>query len=251
MAGRLTPEVRVFPDDETLAREGAAWVATRIGSGLRRRGRFHLVLSGGRTPRALNGALARIARDRIDWSCVHFFWGDERCVPPEDPESNYRMASETLLEGLDVPSENVHRIPVEEGPAVQVAKLYESELRRHFPDGPFPRFDLTILGVGEDGHTASLFPRDGVLEERVHWVRAVTAPEGVEPPERVTLTYPALEGSRRILYLVTGSSKARVVASILREERETELHPAARVQPTGRVHWFLDREAGAFLFERR
>lgn len=210
-----------------------------------RAGRFAVALSGGNTPRALYARLAdEEFRSQIAWDRVHFFWGDERSVPADHPDSNYRMAYETLLSRVPVPQTNIHRIETERGPE-KAAGEYEALLRDFFssPPGTFPRFDLVLLGIGEDGHTASLFPGSAALEERERLVTAAYVEK--LKTHRITFTLPLLNSAAAVAFLVSGKSKAAVVKEILRDGANL---PAARVAPVnGKLSWFLDKEAALFL----
>jgi 6-phosphogluconolactonase len=207
-------------------------------------GRFTVALSGGSTPKALYTLLAAPGfAQRISWDRVHLFWGDERCVPPDHPESNYRMVRECLLAHIQIPAENVHRMAGEKKP--QIAELeYEVELQRHFElqGGALPRFDLVLLGLGEDGHTASLFPGSEVLNDIDHLV----AIEYVEKlhSQRLTLTLPVLNEGAEVVFLVAGASKAAIVNDLLGGKANTTNYPAARVQPRdGKLTWMITADA--------
>ena len=211
-------------------------------------GRFTVVLSGGSTPKGLYALLATPEfRDQIPWSQVYFFWGDERCVPPDDSASNYRMVYETLLSNVSVPKENVHRMKGEKKPQ-DAAHEYDEILRRFFQlsGDELPRFDLIFLGLGEDGHTASLFPGSEVRAE----TKLLAAPVYVEKLKmyRLTLTLPVLNHGASIFFLVAGEAKAPALRDVLREERTREPLPAQLVKPTnGRVVWWVDQAAARFL----
>jgi 6-phosphogluconolactonase len=183
-------------------------------------------------------------RDRIPWHQVHFFWADERCVPPDDPGSNYRLARETLIDRISIPADNVHRVRGELEPDV-AARTYERALTDYFC-GPRTRFDLVLLGVGGDGHTASLFPGAAALQETERLVQAVVAHYEERPASRVTLTLPAINTARHVWFLVTGSTKAGIVQAVL-EEPDRNL-PAQQVCPTaGVLTWLLDAAASGQL----
>jgi 6-phosphogluconolactonase len=224
-----------------MVREAAGLIRDRAIESVRERGRFLLVLSGGSTPRPLYETLAREPfAAGLPWDRTHLFWGDERCVPPNDPNSNYRMAEETLISRVSVPPENVHRILGESASPEEAARGYERDLRRVFPEESFPRFDCILLGLGPDGHTASLFPGDAALEERTRWAMAVEAPESSPIRRRVTLSLPAINHGRLVLFLVSGSRKKTLADSILSGPEESRRgYPAARVSPDGRLVWFL------------
>ena len=223
----------VCADADALAREGARHVAAAAGRAIESRGRFTLVLSGGSTPRRLHEALAE---EDVSWSDVHVLFGDERCVPPDDPASNYRAAREALLDL--VTAGTVRRIEGELPPEVAAAR-YEAEI------AAVPRLDLVLLGMGTDGHTASLFPGGPeLLEAR----RVVASRAPVPPLNRVTLTFPPINSAREVVFLVSGEGKAEVLAEVL----EGSDLPAGRVRPEGgELLWLVDREAAGKLPEER
>jgi 6-phosphogluconolactonase len=231
-------EQRVFDDAEALARATADWI-----SGLAResKGRFAVCLSGGRTPRRLFEILAGpdIA-PQFPWGRVEWFWSDERFVPHNDPASNYGMARDAMFSRAPVPAGNVHPVPTEGLSPAEAASEYEAVLRRFYGGGTLdprrPFFDVALLGIGEDGHTASLFPGNSALDETTRWVAPVTAAAGT----RITLTFPALNSSRDLVFLAAGAGKREIVRRARAGDRAL---PAARVQPVGRLHWFADREA--------
>jgi 6-phosphogluconolactonase len=235
----------VCADIDELARRAAAEWVRRAADAIARAGRFSIALSGGNTPRALYAALAGSEfRSQVAWERVHFFWGDERSVPADHPDSNYRMAYEALLSHVPVPPANIHRIETERGPA-EAAAVYEALLRDFFALslGALPRFDLILLGLGEEGHTASLFPGSAALEERERLVIAVYVEK--LRTDRVTFTLPVLNAAAEIAFLVAGKSKATAAKQALRDGADL---PAARVAPlNGRLLWLLDKEAAALL----
>jgi 6-phosphogluconolactonase len=207
------------------------------------RGRFLVALSGGSTPRALHQVLVAHYRDQIPWDRVQVFWSDERCVPPDDAQSNYRMARETLLEQVPLPAANIHRMPGERSDYDAAAADYEAELRQVFaqPTGT-PRFDLILLGMGSEGHTASLFPGTTALHETSRLVAANWVPK--VNMERLTFTYPLLNNARQVMFLVAGEEKAEALRDILSGQTTLEERPAAGVRPAdGEVIWMVDREA--------
>jgi 6-phosphogluconolactonase len=237
----MIPEshLTVLPDAQALAERAADWIVERV---LMDTGPVSVCLSGGSTPRGLYQALARAPhRDRMPWQRIHWFWGDERFVPANDPRSNYRMIRDALLDRIEAPAGSVHPIPTDGITLDAAVVAYERELKRFHgaeelsPEQPL--FDVTLLGLGEDGHTASLMPGTPVLEERSRWVAAVA---GVAPEARITLTYPALESSREVAFLVSGAAKRKMLARILSGSADV---PAARIRPVGRLHWFVDRAA--------
>lgn len=235
-------EVRIVDGDTALALAAAEEWRLRSSAAVAASGRFAVVLAGGSTPRPLYALLADPGaphRAALPWARTHVFFGDERTVPPDHVESNYGMARDVLLARVPVPPENVHRIRGEEDPEV-AAKGYEDGLRAFF--GPAPRFDLVLLGLGADGHTASLFPGSLALEERSRLVAAPFVPAlGVH---RITLTLRALDAASRVVFLVSGASKAPALARILSGEPGAAALPAARVRPTdGSVLWLVERGA--------
>jgi 6-phosphogluconolactonase len=226
-------EVIVAADAERLAARAADFIAERASQD------FRLVLAGGSTPRALYERLASDAyRDRIDWAGVHIFFGDERCVPHDHPRSNYHMAFETLLSHVPIPAQQIHPIPT--GTQLQEdARSYEVLLKDFYGsstlDPARPLFDLVLLGLGSDGHIASLFPGDPALDERQDWALGVMREE-----PRITLTFPALESSKAIAFLVTGAEKAAAMRAARARDKSI---PAGRLQPQGELFWFLDEDA--------
>lgn len=214
---------------------------------IRAHGRFLVALSGGSTPAGLYHLLASEPyRNRAGWEKVFVFWGDERCVPPDEEGSNYRQARETLLKHVPIPNENVQRIKGELEPA-EASEDYAQTLKRFAaPDLDWPRFDLVLLGMGEDGHTASLFPGSPVEADSP--TLAVTADYKGRPAHRVTLTPLVLNSARNILFLVTGESKASTLKEVLNGAHKPELFPAQRIQPTdGKLIWLVDEGAASKL----
>jgi 6-phosphogluconolactonase len=239
MTAVATTEIRTFDSAEALAQNVAEWLCALAQASNRD---FSVCLSGGSTPRRLYERLATPAiASRFPWSRVHWFWGDERFVPHDDPDSNYRMAREALLSRAPIPRDRIHAIPTEGLSPEQAAAAYEATLKRFHgtemlaPDRPL--FDVTLLGIGDNGHTASLFPGQPALQETRRWAVAVF---GASPEPRITLTYPALDSSRDVAFLATGAGKRDAVARARAGDRAI---PAAMVHPIGRLHWFLDRAA--------
>lgn len=205
------------------------------------RGKFTLVLSGGSTPAPIYQALGRSA---LDWANIYLFWGDERCVPPQHPESNYNLVEETLLEHITIPPENIFRIRGEEEPAT-AAKIYQNEIEKFF-QGQKLRFDLVLLGLGGDGHTASLFPGTPALNENLTWVVENYQPE--TNLSRITLTYPAILSARQIFFLVQGGKKAPVVKEVLENPEGAPHYPAKEIKnASGNIVWYLDEAAAKEL----
>ena len=236
--------VRVCDDAAEVAEKAAGHIAAAAVSGVEERGRFTLCLSGGDTPGTTYARLAADHRDSVPWERVHVFWGDERCIPLERPDNHFTLANELLLSHVPLPPENIHRARGEAEPA-EAAAEYESELRDFFDAQP--RFDLVILGMGEDGHVASLFPGSPGYAERERWVVDHEVTKRGERVHRLTLTVPVLAAAREIMFLVTGELKAEMAAAIL--ERDSDL-PARQVDQTAaRTLWMLDRDAAGGLRE--
>lgn len=245
MTGGTSPQVRVFPDTEALSRAAAEFFTAFSKKAVASHGGFTVALSGGSTPRRLYTLLGSPPyRNAVDWKQTHVFWADERCVPEYHEESNFKLAVDTLLSRVAIPKENIHRIKGEDGPE-RAAEEYERDLRSFFDTTEFPVFDLVLLGAGEDGHTASLFPGSPVLRERTRLAAAVNLQS--PKPGRVTLTLPMLNHAVQTLFLASGPAKARVVHAIL--ENGNPLHyPAGLVQPVrGGVTWFVDKQAAGLL----
>lgn len=245
-ATRTAANVRIFEDPDQVARAAAdCFVAVALSS-ISERGLFSVALAGGSTPQLTYQLLATDEyKDRIAWPKVHIFFGDERCVEPTDPESNYRMADEAMLSALPIPSYNVHRI-LGEGDAVADASLYDDDLRTFFDPAPFPQFDLVLLGMGPDGHTASLFPNTDALSEQKTWVVA----NWVEKlgTYRITLTPPAINHATNIVFLVTGESKAERLLEVLGPLRDPQRLPCQLIKPvTGSLLWLVDKAAAQRL----
>jgi 6-phosphogluconolactonase len=248
LGSKVKPDVRVCADLADLSRQAAAAAVGTINDAVRTSGTCSIVLSGGSTPRMLYGLLASDFRAQIPWANVQVFWGDERYVPPEDSRSNYRMAKEALLDHVPCPAANIHPMPTRFPSADAAARDYERTLRNHFV-GEWPHFDLVLLGIGDDGHTASLFPGSLALAERARWVVAAQAP--VEPQLRLTLTLPALTRAAAVHVLVAGPTKADVLRHVFEGAGDWIKYPAAGVRfATGSVIWWADHTA-AFADERR
>jgi 6-phosphogluconolactonase len=237
---------QVFDDPADVARAAAERFVEIARAAIDERGRFVVALSGGSTPKRAFELLASDEyREKLDWTKVHVFFGDERCVPPDHEESNYRMANEAMLSPLSIPAENVHRINGV-GDAVANARLYEDEMRSFFNDDAWPRFDLVLLGMGDDGHTASLFPETSVIGEEQSWVAAVWVEKFAA--FRITLTAPAINHAAHIIFLVTGEKKAARLAQVFNPPAGDERLPVQLIQPVaGSVEWLVDGAAASRL----
>jgi 6-phosphogluconolactonase len=244
-------EVEVFADRSALVRAEAERIVTLARNAIAARGRCLLALAGGSTPKPLYELLASPPyAAQIDWSRAHLFWGDERCVPPDHAESNYRMTREALIDRVPIPSENVHRIRGEADPG-QAAEAYERTLREFFgpADPPARSFDVVLLGMGPDGHTASMFPETAAPGETRRWVMAVHV-DHPHPMWRVTLTTVVLNAAADVTFLVAGADKAARLREVLGERGERPL-PAQRIAPAhGSLHWMVDAAAAARLEQR-
>lgn len=243
----MKPDVRVFPDLDALSLRAAEAAVRVMNDVVRSTGRCSLVLSGGSTPRTLYGLLASRFRDQIPWAHVHVFWEDERYVPADDALSNYRMAREMLLDHVPCPAANVHPMPTNLSAPDAAARDYDATLRRYFAGRP-PAFDLVLLGLGPEGHTASLFPGSPALTETTRWVVAVTV--SANPPSRLTLTFPILNRAANAHFLVAGANKAQALYDVLTGTADPDTRPAAGVRlVSGTMIWWIDREAAARLHD--
>jgi 6-phosphogluconolactonase len=235
-------KLEILADPEALARRVADWLSE---ISTQRDGVFSLALSGGGTPRRLYELLAGPPyRDVFPWGRTHLFWGDERFVPHDDKSSNYHMVREAMLSRAPIPATNIHPVSTEGLTAEAAALDYERQLKSFYGaehlDPARPLFDVNLLGLGPDGHTASLFPGTAALEERERWVAAIVGPK----PTRITLTYPALESSRHVAFLIAGKEKREIFARFQRGEQTL---PAVRLHPTGTLHLFADAAAAGGL----
>jgi 6-phosphogluconolactonase len=235
---KMIGRIEILPDPLALAHHVAEWITQ---AALAAPGPFRVSLSGGSTPKTLYGLLASDEfRSRFPWPRVSWYWGDERFVPHDHPDSNYRMTREAMLTKAQVPPENVYPIPTD-GTPEDAARRYEQTLQEVYGaatlDPQRPLFDVTLLGLGPDGHTASLLPGEPVLNERKRWVAAVSHGR---PEVRITMTYPVIESSRRVAFLVAGEEKAEIFSTIRAGNSQV---PAARVRPAGTLYWFVDQAA--------
>lgn len=242
----MKPLIRIFKDTEALSRSAADLFVEQALRSIRERGQFLVALNGGSTPARLFQLLSSESHDKVDWSKTHIFWGDERLVSADDPESSYGQAWTLFLRHVPIPESNVHRIGGELKPT-DSAKAYAGTLKKFAaPLLEFPRFDLVFLGMGEDGHTASLFP--GSPLEVAAPVTPVTAQYQNRPAQRVTLTPMVFNQARLIAFMATGEKKARTLAEVLSGRYQPDLYPAQRIEPRdGKIIWLMDEDAASKL----
>jgi 6-phosphogluconolactonase len=241
-------ELRKLTTPQDLFQAAAEEVLRAAAEAIAQRGRFTIALSGGSTPRNLYTLIAANASASLPWDQMFFFWGDERHVPLNDPDSNYRMAKETLLSKVPIPPANIFPVPADNPDAAAAAQAYEDTLRKFFAlaPGEFPRFDLILLGMGPDGHTASLFPETAALQEKsrlvvANWVEKLSN-------SRITFTLPVLNAARCVAFLVSGADKAAVLHEVLEGKAPGEKYPSKLVRPIeGKLIWFVDRAAASDL----
>ena len=244
----VSAEIRILTTPQELFEAAAEEVVRIANTAVKEHGRFTLALSGGSTPKSLYNLLATNARTSLPWARMFFFWGDERQVAPTSPDSNYRMAEEAMLSKVPVPAGNIFRMAGENPDAARAAEAYEQTLRKFFQLNPseFPRFDLILLGMGPDGHTASLFPGSAGLAEKsrlviANWVEKLKT-------HRLSFTLPVLNAAGCVEFLVSGTDKAPALRAVLEENVPGEQYPSKLVQPKdGKLIWFLDRAAASQL----
>ena len=243
-------KIHVLPDQQALNAEVAQALYSLSISAIADRGSFHVALSGGSTPKSLFQLLASPEwRERFDWQNIHIYFGDERCVPADHPDSNYRMAREAMLEQLSIPADNVHPVVIDTQNFSASAHAYEQVLHSTLPkteDG-MPQFDVMLQGIGDDGHTASLFPDTDILQERDKWVAAVH----VDKLEawRISVTFPVIDHARCIMMLAAGAGKAKIMRELLGQQPAAIPYPVQMIQPHGELHWYLDNAAARLLLE--
>jgi 6-phosphogluconolactonase len=239
--------VAIYPDSNTLSHEAAQYVVRLATEAIANHGRFTIALSGGSTPKALYSLLGNEPyRSQIDWALVEIFWSDERCVPPDSSDSNYQLAQEVLLSKVPIAANQVHRMPADKPDRDAASQEYTQEIQRAFGTDGIPSFDLLQLGMGPEGHTASLFPHQASLHEQQRLVMPVNVPK--PPPPRLTFTPPLLNAARHVLFLVTGSEKADALQAVLEGSYQLEEYPAQIVRPPhGEVTWMLDTAAAGKL----
>jgi len=237
--------IAIYPDIDSLSQHAAQYVVRIASESIAARGRFTIALSGGTTPRKLYILLgSELYSSQINWQQVYIFWGDERCVAPDNPDSNYYMAQEVLLSKIPIPALQVHRMPADQTDRNAASQAYTAEMQSTFGTHAIPNFDLIQLGMGPEGHTASLFPHQASLHEAQRLVMPVSVPK--PPPDRLTFTPPLLNSARNILFLVSGSEKAEALQAVLEGEYQPEEYPAQIVRPPdGEVVWMLYNAAAA------
>ena len=237
-------DIRVLPDGDALASMAANTILELSKKAIQETGRFTIALSGGSTPKTLFELLAAQYSQHIDWNHTFVFWGDERCVPPDNADSNYKMAQDTLLDHVPLLSLNIYRIKGELPPQ-DMASQYEQTLRDFFHN-QLPNLDLILLGMGDDGHTASLFPGTSAVNERTRWV----VPNYVAAKQtwRITLTLPVINNAANVMFLVSGNSKAQRLKQVLQGSYEKDQLPSQLIKPTnGNLIWGIDQAASSLL----
>ncbi len=245
--------VQIYPNMDALARSAAELFISLANTVIEKRNLFSIALSGGSTPQSLYALLASAAyRKQVDWSKVQVFWGDERYVPADHPDSNYLKAQQTLLSKIPIPTENIHRVPTELTPPERAAEAYEEELLAYFSACPDEQernqasFDLVLLGMGDDGHTASLFPGSPAIREQTRWVAAQYVDKLAA--WQITLTPAILNRASNILFIISGSDKSTTLQRVVYGSYQPERYPAQIIQPTdGNLVWMVDEDA-AMLF---
>jgi 6-phosphogluconolactonase len=235
-------EIHIADDAQQIARDFAVHLSTRINE----QEKFTIALSGGSTPAVLFRLLADEYKDKIDWSKMHFFWGDERCVPPEDEQSNFKMANDLLLSKVPVRAAQIYRVRGEAEPAAEAGR-YGAAIRSVVDiQNGLPAFDLIMLGMGSDGHTASIFPDQMELLQDTQICAVAVHPESKQ--QRVTFTGQLINNAREVAFLVTGDSKKDKIEAIVKQVNDYDAFPAAHIVPAkGTLHWYLDRAAAAGL----
>jgi len=242
--------VAIYADIDPLSHEAARYVVRVASESITTHGRFTLALAGGSTPKKLYHLLASEPyRDQINWALVELFWSDERCVPPESEESNYYMAHEVLLSQVPISAQQIHRMPADAEDRDAASLAYTQEIQRVFGTNTIPAFDLIQLGMGPEGHTASLFPHQASLHEESRLIMPVSVPK--PPPARLTFTPLLLNAAIHVLFLVTGQDKADALQAVLEGEYNPDEYPAQSIRPTqGEVTWLLDTTAASKLRQR-
>jgi 6-phosphogluconolactonase len=233
--------IAIYDDKHALSQHAAEYVMRIANESIDLHGHFIIAITGGTTPGELYSLLGSMPfRSQIDWQLVHIFWGDERCVPHNSPESNFYLAQEALLQKISIPESQIHPMPADQLDRDAASQAYTVEMQNTFDTDGIPSFDLIHLGMGPEGHTASLFPHQASLHEKHRLVMPVSVPK--PPPDRLTFTPPLLNAARNVLFLVTGSEKADALHAVLEGEYQPDEYPAQIVRPTnGVVVWMLDK----------
>lgn len=239
--------VTIYPDLDTISEQAARYVVQIANQAIVTHGRFMVALSGGNTPKKLFSLLSSDSYlSQIDWTLAEIFWVDERCVPPDDPESSYHMACETLLKAVPIPATQVHRMPADRPDRDAASLAYTLEMQRVFGTNGIPAFDLVQLGMGPEGHTASLFPHQPSLRETTRLVMPVSVPK--PPPDRLTVTPPLLNAAHNVLFLATGADKVDALRAVIEGPFNPDDYPAQIVRPpSGEVTWMVDTTIAAKL----
>jgi 6-phosphogluconolactonase len=239
--------IAIYDDKHTLSQHAAEYIMLKAKESIDLYGRFTIALTGGTTPGEAYSLLgSEPIRSQIDWQLVHLFWGDERCVPHTNPESNFYLVQEVLLNNIAIPKSQIHPVPADQPDRDAASQAYTVEMQHIFGTNGIPSFDVIHLGMGPEGHTASLFPHQVSLHEKHRLVMPVSVPK--PPPDRLTFTPPLLNAARNVLFLVTGSDKADALHAVLEGEYQPDEYPAQIVRPTnGEVVWMLDRAAAQNL----
>ncbi|MCX8093201.1 MAG: 6-phosphogluconolactonase [Candidatus Goldbacteria bacterium] len=243
-------QIKEYNDLETLSISAANFIAEIAEKTINTQGFFTIALSGGNSPRLIYSMLAeKELKSKIDWNKVLIFWGDDRYLPHTNPESNYKMAYDTLISKIDIPQENIFRIPTEVSPPEEAALLYENIMKKAFIklgaidiNKKLPIFDLIILGVGRDGHTASLFPGHKAVNEKERWVTHVKAHARITLHDRITITLPVINNAKNVMFIISGEGKGKIIRDIVEEKRSGKVYPASMIKPQdGQSVWFIDK----------
>lgn len=239
----MKPELKIYDDPVSVTKAFAEQLSQWIGES--KKTTYHIALSGGSTPKLLFRHLAENYKNKIDWGKVHFWWGDERMVPADDDESNYKMTNELLLSKIDIPAANIHRIHGESDPSEESVR-YSDEIESNIPEkDTWPVFDLIILGMGDDGHTASIFPNQMELLHSLEVCEVAIQP--MSGQRRITLTGKVLNSAERTVFLVTGENKVERLQEIFSNQDKGRALPAFHIHPAGELYWFVDKAAAGKL----
>ncbi|MEO0540920.1 MAG: 6-phosphogluconolactonase [Cyanobacteria bacterium P01_A01_bin.105] len=236
----MEPKVEILPDKPALVERATALVLAKIEGAIAARDGCHLSLAGGSTPKPLYAALAQAD---LPWDKLYIYWGDERFVPADHADSNARMVHGAWLDQVPIPKENIFVVPTDAGSPQAVAQQYEQTLKQSFAGGGLPQFDIMLLGMGDDGHTASLFPHTPVLQEQTRWVSVGQK----DDQPRITLTVPVINAARTVIFLVAGANKQAALGQVFSPTGDDDQYPSRRIQPAGELVWLLDAPAGAGL----